>query len=79
MKELLDAVLELVRLVLADVFDPRPVVRQCLILHSGFELGVVEPIEFERKEEEMRGGSGDALLHVGIEFRASGIDGVPGV
>jgi hypothetical protein len=29
-------------------------VRQCLILHSGFELGVVEPIEFERKEEEIR-------------------------
>ncbi len=78
-KELLDAVLELIGLVLADVFDPRPVVRQRPILHGGFELGVVEAIELEREEQEVRGGGGDALLHVGVEFRAGGIDGVAGV
>src|SRR5262249_55998431 len=71
MKELLDAVLELIGLVLADVFDPRPVMRQHPILHGGFELGVVEAIELEREEQEMRGGGGDALLHVSVEFPAA--------
>jgi hypothetical protein len=78
-KELLDTILELIRLVLADVFDPRPVVRQRRILHGGFELGVIEPIELEREEQKMRGCRRDALLHVGVEFRARGIDGVAGV
>ena len=79
MKELLDTILELIGLVLADVFDPRPVVRQRRILHGGFELGVIEPIELEREEQKMRGCRRDALLHVGVEFRARRIDGVAGV
>jgi len=48
-------------------------------LHGRFELGVVEPIELEREEQEVRRGSGDAFLHVGVEFCARGIDGVAGV
>src|SRR5262249_56204574 len=79
MKELLDAVLELIRLFPTDIFDPRPVMRQRAVLHGGLELGVVEPIEVEGKEQEMRRGSRDALLHIGVEFAARGIGGVAGM
>ena len=79
MKKLLDAVLELIGLVLADIFEPRPVVPERLIMHGGFELGIVETIELEHEEQKMRGGGGDALLHIGVEFGARGIDGVAGM
>src|SRR3954468_22300753 len=76
MEQLLDPIFELVRLVLADVFDPRPIMAERRLLHGCFELGVVDPVELEHEEQEMRGGSRDALLHVGVELRAGGIDGV---
>ena len=78
-EQLLDAVLELIGLVLADVFEPRPVVPERGILHGRFERGVVEPVELEHEEQEMRGGRRDPLLHVAVEFRAHGIDGVAGM
>src|SRR6478752_2863971 len=46
------------------------------LLHGGFELGVVDTVELEHEEQEMRGRSRDALLHVGVELRAGGIDRV---
>ena len=76
MEQLLDAVFELIRLVLAHVFEPRPVMPERRLLHGGFELGVVDTVELEHEEQEMRGRSRDALLHVGVELRAGGIDGV---
>src|SRR5260221_13343131 len=79
MKELLDAVLELIRLFLTDIFDPRPIMRQRVMLHGGLELGVVELIELESEEQEMRRGGRDALLHVGVEFAARGIGGIANV
>ena len=39
----------------------------------------LEAVELEHEEQEMRGGGGDALLYVGVELRARGIDGVAGV
>jgi hypothetical protein len=78
-EELLDAILELIWLLPTNIFEPRAVVCQRAILHGSFELGVVEPVELEREEQEMRGRGGDALLHVGVELRARGIDGVAGV
>ena len=76
MEQLLDAVFELIRLVLADVFEPRPVVPERRLLHGGLELGVIDAVELEHEEQEMRGRRRDALLHVGVELRAGGIDGV---
>jgi hypothetical protein len=78
-KELFDAILELIRLVLADIFEPRPVMPQRRLLHRGFELCVIDTIELEHEEQEMRGRSRDALLHVGIEFCSRGIDGIAGM
>ena len=55
MEQLLDAVLELIRLLLADVLDPRPVVAEHGIGHRGLEPGVVDAIELELEEQEMQG------------------------
>src|SRR5207248_5192998 len=79
MKELLDAVLELIGFFPPDVFDPRPIMHQRAVLHRGLELGVIEAIEFESEKQEVRRGGGDALLHVGVEFAARGIGGVASV
>src|SRR5262249_56935127 len=73
MKELLDAVLELITLFPTDIFDPRPIMRQQVVLHGDLELGVIEPIELEREEQKMRRDGRDAFLHVGVEFAARGI------
>ncbi len=78
-EQLLDAILELIGLVLADVLEPRPVVAERGIGHRGFELGVVEPVELEHEEQQMRRRGGDALLHVAVEFGARRIDRVAGM
>ena len=49
------------------------------ILHGRVELGVVEPVELEHEEQQMRGSRREALLHVGVEFCARGIDRVAGM
>ena len=79
MEQLLDAILELIGLVLADVLEPRPIMTERRIAHRGFELGVVEPVEFEPEEQQVSGGGGDAVLHVGVEFRARRIDRIAGM
>ena len=78
-KELLDPILELIGLFSANVLEPRAIMRQRAVLHGRFELGVVEPIELEGEEQQMGRSGRDALLHVGVELRARGIDGVAGV
>jgi len=78
-EELLDAILELIGLVLADILQPRPIMPERRLLHGGFELGIVDTIELEHEKQKMRGGGGDALLHVGVEFCARGVDGVAGM
>ena len=79
MEQLLDAILELVGLLLADVLEPRPVMAERGIGHRGVEHRVVDAVELEREEQQMRRGRGDALLHVAVEFRAHRIGGVAGV
>ena len=79
MKELLDAVLELVGLVLADVLEPRPVMAEHGVGHRGLELGVVEPVQFEFEKQQVRIDRGDALLDVAIEFCALRIECVAGL
>ena len=78
-EQLLDAILELIRLVLADVLNPRPVVPERRVRHRGFELLVVEPVELELEEQQMDRRRRDPLLHVAVEFRARRIDRVAGM
>ena len=79
MEELLDAVLQLVGLLLADVLEPRPVMAERGIAHGDVEHGVVDPVQLQRKEKQVRAGIGDLLLDVAIELRADGIAGVAGM
>ena len=78
-EQLLDAILELIRLLLAHVLDPRPVMAERGIGHRGVERRIVEPVEFEREEQQMQRRRRDALLHVAVEFRARRIGGVAGI
>ena len=79
MEQLLDAILELIRLLLAHILDPRPVMAERRVGHGGFKRRIVDAVEFEREEQQMQRGRGDALLHVAVEFRAHRIDGIAGV
>ena len=40
---------------------------------------VIEPVELEHEEQEMRRGGGDAVLHVAIELGARRIDRIAGM
>ena len=78
-EQLLDAVFELVRLVLADVLDPGPVMAERGIGHSLVQRRVIEPVQVEREEQEVQRGRGDAFLHVAVELGDGGIGGVAGI
>ena len=78
-KQLLDAILELIRLVLAQILDPRPVIAEFGRLHRAFDHGVVDAIEFECEKQQMHRGIGQLLGNVTIEFGDRGIDAVAGM
>ena len=75
-KQLLDAIFELVRPIAAHVLEPRPVMAEHGIGQRRFELRVVDAVELELEEQQMRRGRGHALLHVAIKFGACRIDRV---
>ncbi len=79
MEELLDTILELIGLLLANVLEPRSVVGELGLAHGGFEHGIVDAIELEHEEQEMRGRRCEAVLHIAIELGAGGIDRVAGM
>ena len=79
MEQLFELVLEFVRLLLADVFEPRLPTRERLLAGRGHQRGVVHPIELKLKKQELRRSVGDLLLHVAIEFGARGIGGVAAI
>ena len=78
-EQLLDAVLELIGLLLAHVLDPRPVMAERGVAHRGFERRVIDAVELEREEQQMDRGGGDALLHVAVELGALGVGGIAGI
>ena len=63
MEQLFDAILELIRLLLAHVLNPRPVVAQRRIGHRALKRRIIDAIEFEREEQEVQRGLRDVLLH----------------
>src|SRR5262249_22715877 len=75
-KELFDAIFELIRLLLAHVLDPRAVMSEGRMRESLFDERVVDPIELEREEEEMRRSRGDLFLDVAVKFGAFRIGGI---
>ena len=57
MEQLLDLIGELIRLFFPQIFNPRRIVRQTLILQRRFQDGVLEPVELQRIEQQL-GGDG---------------------
>ena len=47
--------------------------------HRRLELGIVEAVQLERKEQELRGDGGDLLLNVAEEFLPLGVGGIGGI
>ena len=79
MEQLLDAILELIRLVLAQILDPRPIMAEFRRLHRAFDHGIVDAVEFEREEQQMRRCGGQPLGNVAVKLRNRGIDAVAGM
>ena len=78
-KQLLDAILELIRLVLAQILDPRAVMPERGRLHRAFDHDIVNAIEFEPEEQQMHGSGGQPFGNVAVEFGNRGVDAVAGV
>ena len=78
-EELLELVVELVGLLLAEVFDPRQEMPELRIRHRRLERRVVEPVQLEPEEEKLRRDRGDLLLDVAVEFLPLGVRSVGGV
>ena len=75
-EQLLELVLELIGLLLAQIFEPGPVMAELGLGHRRLEHRVVEPVELERKEQQLGGNRGDLLLDVAEEFLPLGVRGV---
>ena len=78
-EQLLEFVGELMRLLLADVLEPRTIMAERRRPHRRLEPRVVEPVELELEEQEIAGERGHPLVRVAIELRAGGVAGVGGV
>ena len=78
-KQLLDAVLELIRFLPANVLEPRPIVRERSLPHGSPQRRLVDAIELQREEQEVRGRRGNALLHIAEEFGPFRIAGIAGI
>ncbi len=79
-EELLDAVFQLIGLVLPEVDHPRPIVAEDRIgLERLLDQRVVDQVELKREEQEMRAGVRHLLLDVAVEFRALRVGRVAGI
>ena len=53
MKQLLEAILELIRLFLAQILDPRTIMTEFGRLHRTLDHGIVDPVKLEREEQQV--------------------------
>ena len=80
MEKLLDAILELVGLVLPQVEHPGPVVTEHRIgVQRPEDQRIVDEVQFEREEKQMRAGVGHLLLDVAVELGALRVRRVAGI
>ena len=57
-EQLLELVVELIGLLLAQIFDPRPVMSERRNLHGLFKGRIVDPVELQFEEQQQRGNIG---------------------
>ena len=67
-EQLLELVVELVRLLLAQILDPGTVMRELGGLHRAVQNIVIDAVEFEREEQEMRGRRRQPLRDVAVKL-----------
>src|SRR5262249_1949912 len=79
MEQLLQFVIELVGLLFAQILKQWPVRAKLGSGHARLSYSVVEPVQLERKEQELRGDRGDLLLDVAEEFLPRRVRGVCGI
>ena len=78
-EQLLEPVVELVGLALADIEDPGPVMRQRTGSQRVAERVVVKSVQLQFEEQQIGGRGGQLFLCVAIEFAARGIGRVAGI
>ena len=79
MKQLLDAVFQLMGLLLADVLDPGAIMGECGIGHCALQHVIGDAIDLQREKQEVGGGRRDAVLDIAKEFGARGLRHIAGV
>ena len=72
MEQLLDPILGLIGLILAQVLDPRPVMAELARLHGVLDHGMVDAVKLEREEQQMRRGRGQPLRDIAVNFEIAG-------
>jgi hypothetical protein len=78
-EELLQLVVELIRLVLAPILDPGAVAGKRRGSHSPLHDDIIDPVELEGEEQEVARRRGQPLLRVAVEFRPLRIGSVAGI
>ena len=78
-EQFLGPVVELERLLAAQVLDPGPVMAQGAIGHGEVHHRVLDPVEFEGEEQQVARGFGQTLLGVAVELLAPLVGGVAGI
>jgi hypothetical protein len=56
-----------------------PVVAEARLCHGLIDQAIVDPVQLQREEQEMRGDRGDLLLNVAVELGAHRIGGLAGI
>ena len=78
-EEPLDAVLELIGPLQPQILDPRAIDGERRRLQRALHDRVVEPVQLQPEEQQMRGDGGQPVLHVAVEFGARRIGRVAGI
>jgi hypothetical protein len=78
-EEPLDRVVQLIGLLQPQVLQPRPVDGERRILQRPFQHRIVETIQLQREEQELRRDGGQPVLKVAVEFGTGRIGGVAGI
>jgi hypothetical protein len=78
-EQLLDPILQLIRLVLSQILDPRTVMRQFRRRHRALNCRIFNAVELKREKQQMHRRIGQPLGNVAVEFGNRRIDAVAGM
>ena len=76
-EQLLQLVVKLIGPLLAQVLNPRPVVAEPRVLHGLFKRRIVNPVEFQFKEQQQGGNIRELGTHIAVKLAARRIRCIP--